>query len=188
VSRKDGSPGRPRSEAARRAIHDAVFTLLAEGGYGRLTIDRIARTAGVSRQTVYRWWPTKAAVVLEALNDLARAVVDETDVPAFVHATVIRARDNARVLTGLMAEAQLDEEFAATFRRDFLLRRRAVLHDLLAREGVPDPDFGAELVYAALWYRLLTGPEGLTPDFADQLLDMLRRHAAPGCAADAPPR
>jgi AcrR family transcriptional regulator len=165
-----------------------VFTLLAEDGYGRLTIERIARTAGVSRQTVYRWWPTKAAVVLEALNDLAREVVDETDVAAFVHATVLRARDNARVLTGLMAEAQLDEEFAVTFRRDFLSRRRAALHDLLIREGAPDPAFGAELVYAALWYRLLAAPDGLTPEFADRLLGVLRGHGASGCAADAPPR
>ena len=59
-------PGRPRSEPARRAILAAATHLVGREGYGRVTMEAIAREAGVSKQTVYRWWPTKAAIVLEA--------------------------------------------------------------------------------------------------------------------------
>jgi len=59
-------PGRPRSEAARRAVLHAVDDLLVEVGYAAMTIKGIAERAGVGRQTVYRWWSTKAEILLEA--------------------------------------------------------------------------------------------------------------------------
>ncbi len=60
--------GRRRNAAAREAILDATFDLLREQGTGGVTIDAIAEAAGVGRQTIYRWWPTKGAVVAEAMT------------------------------------------------------------------------------------------------------------------------
>lgn len=59
-----------RSERSRRAILDAALALVGEAGYARTTIEGIAARAGVGKQTIYRWWPSKAAVLLDAFLDL----------------------------------------------------------------------------------------------------------------------
>src|SRR3954468_12929206 len=64
--------GRPRSEPARRAVLEAVDDLLVEQGYAAMTMKGIAERAGVGRQTVYRWWSTKAEILLEACITDAR--------------------------------------------------------------------------------------------------------------------
>jgi AcrR family transcriptional regulator len=177
------TPGRPRSEAARRAVLAATAQLIDRDGYGRVTIEAIARQAGVSKQTVYRWWPTKAAIILEALNEAAATIAPapdtdllETDLRVFVRRTVAGAKANANLLAALMAEAQLDPDFAESFRGEFLARRRLVLRKLLERgqrrdEIAPsaDPDFLTEIVFAVLWYRILAGNQPLNRHFADQL-------------------
>ena len=69
-------PGKPapdatrRSERSRRAIYDAALALVGEAGYPKTTIEGIAARAGVGKQTIYRWWPSKADVLLEAFLDL----------------------------------------------------------------------------------------------------------------------
>ncbi|KUN25095.1 TetR family transcriptional regulator [Streptomyces antibioticus] len=65
-------PGRPRSEAARVAVLHAVDDLLVEVGYAAMTMKNIAERAGVARMTVYRWWPTKAHILVEACDQDAR--------------------------------------------------------------------------------------------------------------------
>src|SRR6516164_6948275 len=67
--------GRRRNEAARDAILDAAFRLLSQPATEPLTIDVIAAEAGVGRQTIYRWWPSKGAVVADAMIRGARAMV-----------------------------------------------------------------------------------------------------------------
>lgn len=180
------SPGRPRSEPARRAILAAGARLVEDEGYGALTMQRIARSAGVSKQTVYRWWPSKAAVVLEAVNEAAQAAAPapnagslETDLRGLLRSTVagITVR-NPRMLAALMAEAQLDEDFARAFRSGFLARRREVLLEVLERarargeiaESV-ETEFLAELVFGAVWYRILSRHAPLDRRFADQLTE-----------------
>lgn len=180
------SPGRPRSEPARRAILAAGARLVEAEGYAALTMQGIARSAGVSKQTVYRWWPSKAAVVLEALNDAAQAAAPapnagslETDLRSLLRRTVagITVR-NTRMLAALMAEAQLDEDFADAFRSGFLARRRGLLREILERarargeigESV-ETEFLAELVFGAIWYRILGHHAPLNRRFADQLTE-----------------
>jgi AcrR family transcriptional regulator len=150
-------------------------------------MEGIARAAGVSKQTLYRWWPTKAAIVLEALNTGARAVAPapdtgrlETDLRRFVRDTVRGAGGATRVLAGLMAEAQLDAEFAEAFRGDFLAARREVLAQILERArgrgelaGTVEIDFLVELVFGVLWYRILAAHARLDRRFADRLTDAL---------------
>lgn len=147
-------------------------------------MEAIAREAGVSKQTVYRWWPTKAAIILEGLNEAAVAIapVSDTgslhaDLRQFLRRTVAGASGrNARLLAALMAAAQLDDAFAKSFRNGFLAGRRQVLRERLesGRErrelsSSIDLDFLVELVYAALWYRILARNAPLDRRFADQL-------------------
>ncbi len=181
-------PGRPRSESAHRAILAATTRLIGRDGYGRVTIEAIARDAGVSKQTVYRWWPTKAAIVLEALNEGATALAPptdtgsfNTDLRVFLRRTVAGAAGrNTRLLAALMAAAQLDDTFAESFRTGFLARRRQALRELLEHgrkrdelAASADLDFLVELAFAALWYRILSCHEPLNRRFADQLTDTL---------------
>jgi AcrR family transcriptional regulator len=147
-------------------------------------MEAIAREARVGKQTVYRWWPTKAAIILEGLNEAAVAIAPaadtgslETDLRRFLRRTVAGASGrNAHLLAALMAAAQLDDAFAESFRNSFLARRRGVLRELLehARNrgeliSSADPDFLVELVFAALWYRILAQNAPLNRAFADQL-------------------
>ena len=177
------SPGRPRSESARRAILGATTELIERSGYGRVTMESIARRAGVSKQTVYRWWPTKAAILLEALNEGAAAISPlrdtgsfETDLRTFLRSTVAGAGRNGRLLAALMAETQFDEDLAEAFRTGFLARRRQILGELLDRgrntgalAATADTDLLVELVFGTLWYRILVQNRPLNRAFADRL-------------------
>jgi AcrR family transcriptional regulator len=179
---------RPRSEAARGAILTAALELIETDGYRRLTMEGIAKRAEVSKQTIYRWWPSPAGVLMEALNERAQTLVPGRDlgsfdlnVRAFIRRTVTALHDGlAPLVAHLMAEAQRDPEFAATFREQFLARRRDALHALFDQartNGEIDPDTDTRLVveiaFGTIWYRLLAKHAPLNRRFADQLTDAL---------------
>lgn len=163
--------GAPRSEAARLAILEATATLFAERGYDHLSIEGIAARAGVGKQTVYRWWPSKADVLLDALAtqaDLHIPIPDEgsyaADIQTFLADSFALGRDQRveRVLRALMAQAQIDAEFGERFRSEFLRRRRdalAVIVDRARERGdLPDnppPNLIPDIVFGVIWYRVL---------------------------------
>lgn len=181
---KPGKIGRPRSEQARQAILEAAGTLLEQRGGDALSIEAVARQAGVGKPTIYRWWPSLADIVLEVL--LCRA---ERDIPApkdGTYADMLRVfvRDSIHALNAgaaphlrfLMAQAQLDPEFQQRFRDHFVERRRAALCDIfrqaVRRGELPastKPDMLADLVFGPMWYRLLTGHAPLDEEFAHEL-------------------
>ncbi|MGW9207144.1 TetR/AcrR family transcriptional regulator [Embleya sp. NPDC055664] len=189
--------GRRRNEDARRAILDAVLVLLAESGGAPVTIDTIARAAGVGKQTIYRWWPSKGAVLLEALIGLAGDVVSpprgetlRADLTFFVTATFrgARAESTAAVLRSLVREAARDPH-AADLVRTFTETRRDALRALLA--GHPDelaPDADLDLIvdqmYGLFWYRFLLAHRPLSDEAAAALGAAL---AAQAGAASARP-
>jgi AcrR family transcriptional regulator len=164
-------PGRPRSVEARKAILDAALALASSGPYSALTIDAIARRAGVSRQTIYRWWRTPADVLLEALLDRGRDIgVPDTgdidaDVAEFIRRAFAALRGRlGRVQRSLMAAAQGDEALRERYRDEFISARRAVLVEALRRgeaagqlpRGAP-LELAADVAFGILWYRLLVG-------------------------------
>src|SRR5438132_13770142 len=105
--------GRPRSDGARRALLDAAYALVVRQGYADVTMDAIAARAGSGKQTIYRWWPSKADLVLDALQDWAEAQINVavTDsVAAFLRKVCDGATRAGPVLRSLMAEAQFDAE------------------------------------------------------------------------------
>ena len=185
--------GRPRSETVRQAILAAAIDELEENGYARLTVDAIAARAGAGKQTVYRWWPSKADVVLDALLERAAVTITvpdegslEADLLAFVGAT-FRQRGQRPVLIGLMAQALLDPVFATAFRDRFLFGRRAALRVILERavaRGEINPDMDPELlidvVYGVLWYRLMLDHAPLDEAAGRQLACLVLRAASVG--------
>lgn len=74
MSANPPDPGR-RNEQSRQAILDASIALISERGYDNVSIEAIARRAGCGKQTIYRWWPSKGAVVLEAATRSLNPVV-----------------------------------------------------------------------------------------------------------------
>ncbi|MFE4458773.1 TetR/AcrR family transcriptional regulator, partial [Nocardia tengchongensis] len=68
-----------RNAKSHQAILDATFDLAVRNGYGKLTIEAIAAQAGVGKQTIYRWWPSKGAIALEAINDHVGSATDFPD-------------------------------------------------------------------------------------------------------------
>jgi len=182
-------PGRKRSEESRQAILTATLELVGEVGYGRLTIEAIAARAGVGKQTIYRWWPTKADVLLDALTAKASVVVPEpnegsyvADLRAFLLATFTLGRDPriVDVLRALMTHAQLDPAFGERFRERFLQARRDALGALLdraeARGDLPataSKGTVADIVFGVVWYRILATRQPLDHAQAEELLALL---------------
>jgi AcrR family transcriptional regulator len=180
--------GRPRSEAARRAILDAAMAELTERGYAELTTRGIAARAGVGKQTIYRWWTSKADVVFDAILDRASSWISvpdsgslDADLSAFLAAT-FRRREMRPALVGLMAQALLDPEFATMFRERFLFSRRAALRDVLRRavergeiDGAEELELLIDVVYGVLWYRLLVGHAPITEETGRELAALIMR-------------
>ncbi|WP_227979271.1 TetR/AcrR family transcriptional regulator [Nocardia spumae] len=184
---KDGrGPGRPRSERSRRAVLAAARDLLTDRGLPGLSVDEIASRAGVSKNTIYRWWPTKAAVLMDAFTDAFAArmtVPAEGDALTRLRTTVRRVAslmsdpDARRPFVALVAAAQHDPELAAALRERFIAGRRAEVNEVLSAAiagGRLPSDFDAEaavdLIYGALYYRLLISGAPLGPDYADRVL------------------
>ncbi len=188
-------PGRPRSEQARTAILAATLALAAEEGPRGIQMDAIAKRAAVSKETLYRWWRSKAEVMLEALADRGRATIPlpdtgalASDLRAFLRATVASADPaTERLLRALAAEAAADADFADQVRDRFLAARR---HDLglLLERGVKrgeisraDARIAIDLIYGSLWYRLIFGIAPLDNRWANSVARMIAGpQATPG--------
>jgi AcrR family transcriptional regulator len=186
--------GRRRNEEVRQAILAATFELVTEQTRHPATIEAIAQRAGVGKQTIYRWWPSKGAIVLEALTERARVVVPlpdtgtlRGDFEEFLVATFRGVRDpaTAAVLRTLMSEAQRDDQ-AAELVREFTSRRRSELRGLLTRgrdrgelPADADIDLAVDLAFGLLWYRVLLGRAPLDAAGARRLAHALLRAATP---------
>jgi AcrR family transcriptional regulator len=182
-------PGRPRSEASRQAILVTALELVAETGYAGLTIEGIAARAGVGKQTIYRWWPSKADVLLEAgaaKADLHVPVTDHgsyrADLRTFLEASyrIANHPQFADLLRAVMAEAQINPEFGHRFHDAFLERRRDALSVITDRArqrgdlpGRPDPGTVADIVFGTIWYRILATRQPLDARLTDDLVALL---------------
>jgi AcrR family transcriptional regulator len=186
-------PGRKRSEESRQAILTAAAGLVAEVGYAGLSIEGIAARSGTGKQTIYRWWPSKADVLLEALAetaDLHIPVADEgsyaADLRAFLTASFALGRKPQviEVLRALMAESQINPDFGVRFRAGFLVRRREALGVLVERARtrgdlppVPRPATIADLVFGLIWYRVLATRDPIDDAQIDELVTLLTNGA-----------
>jgi AcrR family transcriptional regulator len=187
--RRSAERGRRRSERSHAAIIAATQELLVERGYRELTIEGVASRAGVGKQTIYRWWPSRAALVLEAYLAGSEAIAPPAaststreDMRALLRwlAAVLAQPIGGRVVAGLVADLQHDPDLAEGFRRDVVpARRRAMLAALeRGRErgdirADTDLDLAVDALHGAVFYRLLLSGEPLDEDFADGLVDQV---------------
>ncbi|MDI6104453.1 TetR/AcrR family transcriptional regulator [Actinoplanes sp. NEAU-A12] len=194
-----------RSERSRTAILDAVLALLRESGYADLTIEAIASRAGVGKQTIYRWWPGRGAVVLDALVEQAaaagpQALPDtgdlEADLRVVVRAIVAELADPRLSATtrALTIETLSSEAFADQMRDRMLRPQLDTVKDRLrsAREAGDlrpevDLDQAVELLIGPMYHRWMmrTGP--LTEEYADGIVDLAMAALRPGTAGKPRP-
>ncbi len=180
-------PGRPRSEAARRAILRAAHDLLARAGCAGVTMEAIAQRAGVSKATLYRWWPSKAAVLMDAFLETATPCRNTPDTGCLREdlrrqmraAVQALSGPDGRSLASALAEAQADPQAAARFRASYLVPQQAGVHAMLARaqacgelRAEADLDTVTDALYGPLYFRLLAGHAALTPCFAEALVEV----------------
>ncbi len=178
--------GRPRDPRTRAAILVAARDLLGHGGLTAVTIEAIAQKAGVSRPTIYRYWPNAPAVAMAAFLEATGA--DKTAKSPRTALAALRAQLHAladafaaptgRSVAAMVAAAQSETELAKAFRNEFIARNRDATRVLLERciadeaiEAPDDMELTLDLVFGPLFYRLLMGHAPITRDFVDQLLD-----------------
>ena len=191
-----------RGELDRQAVLDAAGDLLVTEGFAGVTMEGIAARAGVSRQAVHRWWPTKADVLMDAfLQDAEERLTpaDSGDLGADLRAHL---RALAGFLTGsvpgavvkaLIGQAQHDQGFALAFRTRFVdgqRRRDRLPLDRAVRRGQLPVDVGVpaalDQLVGPVYYRALITGEAIDAAFTDGLVDAFLR-AAHGDAGTARP-
>jgi AcrR family transcriptional regulator len=185
------SAGQKRGEQVRRLILETAIELVFDAGFRSVSVESIAAKAGVAKTTVYRRWPNKAAVVMDAfmlrvgsgtLFPPAKKVMDRVRQQMHAMAKVFTGKDGTLV-KALLAEAQFDSELATAFRERWTLPRRAMAAAVFKEaidqgELLPevDPETAIDLLYAPLYYRLQMGTGPLTEAYIEGLF----RHGMKG--------
>ncbi len=189
------SSGPVRSEAAHQAILDAAEALLMEGGPAAVTYEAVARRARAGKPTLYRWWPTKAALLLEIYNRSKQRRVPVPDTGSLRQDLIEmlqnlfaywRESEAGNAFAGLIAEAQYSPDVRKTvldyFADEANTPLAPILQQAIARGEVPARFTVKELreaVMALAWFRLLTGQlqAEAVPGLVDLLVDGLRTRA-----------
>ena len=179
------SRGRPRDPATDRAILTATLAVVAEQGYTNLALTEVAKRAGVSTATLYRRWPSKAPLVLDALRTLILTIAlpntgdTQQDLTVFLTERIqtLSSPLLAQVIPALTAEAQRDRAFAELFwSLQAPVRQQAfTLFDHgIARGDLPvtlDRDLALDLLLGPITFRQFVGSAPLDPQLAPAIVE-----------------
>lgn len=186
-------PGRPRSENARQAILRSTLKLLRKTGFEQLTIEAIAANAGVGKATVYRWWPSKGALVVDAF---ALSTEDELHFPdsgsvyrdmAFQMNRFLGVLHSPRgcIVRAILGAGQSDRDLLEEFRKRLLRPRRQEAYETLRRGIVRgelprnlDLDLVLDTLYGAMYMRFLIRHDELSEDYVRDVCRMVLEGAA----------
>jgi len=184
------SRGRQRSEKSEDAILCATLQLLKTRPLRDITIEEIARNAGVGKATIYKWWPSKAYVALDAfLRKMNRMVPNpdtgsaKTDLKEQIHyLATFYTSPTGRIFGQFLAEAQSDPEFARLLRERFMMPRREIAGAIFDRgvnrgeiDETLDKDLVLDLLYGPVMYRLLIVQDSFGRNRVDNLVSTLFR-------------
>jgi AcrR family transcriptional regulator len=183
------APGRPRDARRDEAILKAALEILLDEDYQSLTIEAVAARAGVGRPTIYRRWPSKAALVVAALVDSARLAIPRVDTGSLRgdllavqrhQIRLINAPMTRRVTAGLIADLATDPELGERYINEYLVPRRDAVWEVLERgiergELEPDADlaFVYDLLIGPLFMRAVVWGQRLSPDAAEATTDVV---------------
>ena len=187
-------PGRARSDASRLAILNSTLSLLESQSLQQISIEAIAREAGVGKATIYRWWPSKAAVVIDAFvsTHVSRVTAAKGKGPRDSLEQILRllvkeyAGREGRIVAQLIAEGQSDPEVLREFAERFWSGRRAMALELVnearrlgeLRDDIP-AEFQLDQIFSPVYFRLLFGQAPLDKAFADAHWESIMRLMAP---------
>jgi AcrR family transcriptional regulator len=175
-----------RSEAARQAVLEAADGLLAEAGFSGVTIESIAARAGVGKQTIYRWWPSKTDVLMDAFLDDAFQHLKPQDSGDLSRDLRIHLNNLAKFLTqsdagavfrALAGEALHDAKMAVRFRTDYLGKQRELdrlpLVRAIERGELPadtDIELALDQLVGPIYYRALVTGKSVNTKFTNSLV------------------
>jgi AcrR family transcriptional regulator len=167
------------------AIRNAVMHELAEVGYGRLSIEAVARRAGVGKTAVYRRWGNKLEMVLEIVSDVAGRSVPLPDTGSFsgdlellmmIVSRALRHRIASQIIPDLMAEASRNPQIAETLQTALRTHQQAIGDKLvgqaIARGELPegtDPQLVVDLILGPLYWRLAVSRNPISDDYLEML-------------------
>jgi AcrR family transcriptional regulator len=187
-------PGRPRSERAEHAIIEAALALFAESGVEGLCIERVAARAGVGKATIYRRWPGKEDLLLDALAALKTPLPEprghsvREDLIALLEAMAVDTADprRTREFALLLGEGQKYPRLLARYQETVVEPRREVFRQVL-RRGVAsgelragiDVDAALFMLVGAVMVRGKYEPEVISPGYAERVVDELLRGLTP---------
>ena len=186
-------PGRPRSEHARQAILSSTLSRLQHTGFSELTIEAIAADAGVSKATVYRWWPNKGALVVDAFASSAEhelhfpdtgSVYQDVSLQMKQVIAIFRSR-RGRIVAALLGGGQSDPELLKAFRERFLWPRRKEAYKTL-RRGIErgelprhlDLDLVLDILYGSIYMRFLIRHDKLSDSYVSEVCRLVLDGAA----------
>ena len=181
--------GARRQAKTRGRVLSAASRILRRKGYSQLTMERVAAVSGVAKTTLYRRWPTKAALCMELYLDISGRELNMPDTGDVagdlreIAKTVVHLQTRTvagPALLGLIAEAQVNPETRKAFLAEFAERRREVTRAVLKRavqrgeiHGDTDIDLFIDALGGAFTFRLLQGHAPLTTEFTDALIALL---------------
>jgi AcrR family transcriptional regulator len=193
--------GRPRSTPAHTTIPAAAGELMLEGGMAAASMEAIAHRAGVSKATIYRWWPSRGAVALEGFLEQTRDTIEipeglsTQDALRFQVGALIELLQDPTcgpLMRGLIGQAQSDAEIARALRERWLAPRRAVAAEVVRSgiergEVVPGIDVAVvvDQIFAPVYHRLVFGHDRLVDGFADRLVGQLMAGLRPDAIGNA---
>jgi AcrR family transcriptional regulator len=192
--RKTTKRGRPPRETAtsHEAILSAVYDLLQEKSVRDLTIEEVARQAGVGKPTIYKWWPSKAALVMAMLDDRstddlsALGSASAEDVIRHLLADVVRRFNGflGKVAIEILAEGQSDPDVLQEYRERYLNQRRAFATGAIERAQAAgelrrdiDPQVLLDMIFGPIYFRRFVRHEKLDQRFADEVFHHVMAYA-----------
>ena len=193
---KTSSPiriGRPRASAAdsHEAILTAVHDLLQEMSVRELTMEKVARRAGVGKPTLYRWWKSKPALVVAMFNERIVPTLDAPEARTLEESIrqkverLVSAFDGffGKVVSELIAEGQGDPEILRELNDGYVQPRRAGTIDEIIKaqeQGTVakevDPEMVVDAIFGSLYFTLLLRLRPLSPDYADRVISLSKRN------------
>ncbi len=180
--------GRRRSKTAHRAVLKAAEEILLESGFAKLTVDAIAERSGVSKATIYRWWPNKSAVVLESV--VSKMTPVESPAGGVPVEEIFRRQlfDTIALFNGglgasvraLIGAKQTDSDLAQAFAEYYARPRREALKEAILAAAdsrdLGDIDTLIDAVFGPIYYRLLVTGDDITEDFVGSILTTVIRN------------